>query len=84
MTRPALAALASRRVLVAEDGCMVADGIATVLGDVGAETLGPVPGVAGTLRLLWPEAGSTARCWTCIWDRGEHRRFRARRIASPP
>ncbi len=50
-----LAALASRRVLVAEDEYTIAEEIATVLGDAGAEVLGPVPGVADALRLLAAE-----------------------------
>ena len=60
MTGPALAArslsaLANRRVLVAEDEYMIAEEIATVLGDAGAEALGPVPRVADALRLLAAE-----------------------------
>lgn len=61
MTGPALAAkslsaLANRRVLVAEDEYLIAEEIATVLGDAGAEALGPVPRIADALRLLAAES----------------------------
>lgn len=50
-----LAALANRRVLVAEDEYMIAEEIAMTLGDAGAEALGPVPRVADALRLIAAE-----------------------------
>ena len=50
-----LSALVNRRVLVAEDEYMIAEEIATVLGDAGAEVLGPMPRVADALRLLAAE-----------------------------
>ena len=56
MAAQSLAALANRRVLVAEDEYMIAEEIATVLGDAGAEVLGPVPRVADALRLLAAES----------------------------
>ena len=51
-----LATLVKRRVLVAEDEYMIAEEIATTLGDAGAVVLGPVPGVAEALRLLAAES----------------------------
>lgn len=49
------AALRGRRVLVAEDEYMIAEEIASVLGDAGADVLGPVSNVGDALRLLADE-----------------------------
>ena len=56
MTELVLATLANRRVLVVEDEYLIAEEIASVLGDAGAEPLGPVPGVADALHLLAAES----------------------------
>jgi len=49
------AALQGRRVLVAEDEYMIAEEIALVLGDAGADVLGPVPSVGDAVRLIAAE-----------------------------
>lgn len=49
-------ALQGLRVLVVEDEYMIAQEIAEVLADAGAETLGPVPSVGEALRLVGAEA----------------------------
>lgn len=50
-TTGAAARLDSRRILVAEDEYAIADAIAEVLAEAGAEVLGPAPTVAQALRL---------------------------------
>ncbi len=45
------ATLSGRRILVAEDDYMIAEEIAEMLSDAGAEALGPVPTVADAIRL---------------------------------
>ena len=47
-----LATLSGRRILVAEDDYMIAEGIAEMLSEAGAEALGPVPTVADAIRLV--------------------------------
>lgn len=56
MTGPALGALQSLRVLVVVDEYMIAQEIADVLADAGAETLGPVPSVGEAMQMVGAEA----------------------------
>ncbi|MGI3776657.1 MAG: hypothetical protein ACRYGC_05110 [Janthinobacterium lividum] len=56
MTGPASAALQGLRVLVVEDEYMIAQEIAEVLADAGAETLGPVPSVGEAMQMVGAEA----------------------------
>jgi CheY-like chemotaxis protein len=51
----ASATLTKCRVLVAEDEYMIAEEVASVLGDAGAEVLGPVARVADALRVAATE-----------------------------
>ena len=46
------AALAGRRILVAEDEYLIAEEVAAVLAEEGAEVFGPVSTVAAALRLV--------------------------------
>ena len=48
-------AIQGRRILVVEDEYLIADEIAGVLQDAGAEVLGPVPSVANALSLIAAE-----------------------------
>ena len=58
MTEAATSAiLTDRRILVAEDEYMVAEEVATVLAEAGAEVHGPVASVADALRLVAAEGG---------------------------
>jgi len=50
-----LATLQGRRVLMVEDEYMIAEEIASVLGDAGADVLGPVPSVNDAMRLVAAE-----------------------------
>ena len=52
MDRPALNALAGRRVLVVEDDYFLADDIGAALWQAGASVVGPVPTLAGALAQL--------------------------------
>ncbi|MGE0370684.1 MAG: response regulator [Gammaproteobacteria bacterium] len=45
-------ALTGRRILVAEDEYMIAEDMADMLAEAGAEALGPVPSVNDALRLV--------------------------------
>ena len=45
-----------RRILVVEDDYMIAEEIADVLSDAGADVLGPVPSVDDALRLIAAES----------------------------
>ena len=58
------ATLTDRRILVAEDDYMIAEEVATVLAEAGAEALGPVASVADALRFVAAEDGIRAHCWT--------------------
>ena len=53
-------ALQGLRILVVEDEYMIAQEIADVLADAGAETLGPVPSVVEALRMI--EAAERIDC----------------------
>ena len=56
MTKAAtLATLSGRRILVAEDDYMIAEGIAEMLSEAGAEALGPAPTVADAARFVAAE-----------------------------
>jgi CheY-like chemotaxis protein len=55
MIDPAQAALRGSRILVAEDEYMIAQEVASMLADAGAETLGPVPRVSDAVRLIVSE-----------------------------
>ena len=50
-----LATLSGRRILVVEDDYMIAEGIAEMLSEAGAEALGPVPTVADAICLVAAE-----------------------------
>lgn len=54
-TSPAAVTLRSRRILVVEDEYMIAQEIADLLSDLGAETVGPVPSIGDALRLIATE-----------------------------
>jgi len=49
------AALQGRRILVAEDEYMIAEEIAEILGEAGAEVLGPVPSISHAMHLITAE-----------------------------
>lgn len=67
----ATAALAGRRVLVAEDEYVIARDVAEALAAAGAEVLGPVPSVAAALRLAASEAGRIDAALLDVSLRGE-------------
>lgn len=52
-----LATLVDRRILVAEDEYIIAEEIATVLAEAGAEALGPMANVADALHFVAAEEG---------------------------